>query len=174
MSSIEVLIEEKEIRLRIKELAAVLSEKYKDGDVLLLGILNGCVFFMTALAQELSIPIEIDFMAAESYGDSTESSGTVRVTKELERSVKGKNVVIVEDILDTGRTLKLIREMILDQEPASLEIMTLLDKPERRVNDLEADYVGFRIPNVFAVGWGLDFDQKYRDLTFVGVYKEED
>lgn len=174
MSSIEVLIEEKDVRNRIKELAAVLSEKYKDGDVLLIGILNGCVFFMTALAQEMSIPVEIDFMAAESYGASTESSGNVLITKELDRSLKGKNVIIAEDILDTGRTLSLIKEMILDQEPASVEVVTLLDKPDRRVNTFQADYVGFRIPNVFAVGWGLDFDQKYRDLTFVGVYKEED
>lgn len=173
MSSIEILIEEKDVRSRIRELAAVLSEKYKDGDVLLLGILNGCVFFLTALAQEMTIPVEMDFMAAESYGDSTESSGHVVITKELDRSLKGKNVIIAEDIVDTGRTLKLIKEMIMDQEPASVEVVTLLDKPDRRVNDFEADYVGFRIPDVFVVGWGLDFDQKFRDLTFVGVYKED-
>ena len=173
MSSVEVLIEEKEVRARIKELAAVLSEKYKDGDVLLIGILNGSVFFLTALAQEMSIPVEIDFMAASSYGSSTESSGKVLVTKDIDRSVKNKNVIIAEDILDTGRTLNLVSQMILDQEPASLDVVTLLDKPDRRVVDFQADYVGFQIPDAFVVGWGLDYDQKYRDLTFVGIYKED-
>ena len=173
MSSVEVLIEEKDIRSRIKELAAVLSNKYRNGDVLLLGILNGCVFFLTALAQEMTVPVEIDFMAAESYGAGTESSGNVVITKDIDRDLKGKNVIIAEDILDTGRTLKLITEMIRSREPASVDVVTLLDKPDRRVNDFEADYVGFKIPDVFAVGWGLDYDQKYRDLTFVGVYKED-
>ncbi len=172
MSSIDVLIEEKDVRLRIKELAAALSEKYRDGDVLLVGILNGSVFFMTALAQEMTVPIEIDFISASSYGSGTESSGNVQIVKDLDRPLTGKNVIIVEDIIDTGRTLKVIKEMILSQEPASFDIVTLLDKPDRRVVDLEADYVGFRIPDAFVVGWGLDFDQKYRDLTFVGVLNE--
>ncbi|MGI6072475.1 MAG: hypoxanthine phosphoribosyltransferase [Lachnospiraceae bacterium] len=172
MGSVEVLIGEAEIRNRIKELAAALSENYKDEEVLLIGILNGAVFFLTALAQEMTVPVEIDFMAASSYGASLESSGNVIITKDLERPLKNKHVIIAEDILDTGRTLKLITEMIKEQEPASLEVVTLLDKPDRRAVDFQADYVGFQIPDVFVVGWGLDFDQKYRDLTFVGVYKE--
>ena len=172
MSKIQVLIEEKDVRARIQEMADVLSAKYKDGDVLLIGILNGCVFFMTALAQAMSVPVEIDFMAASSYGSGTESSGNVLVTKDLERPLKDKNVLIVEDVLDTGRTLKLITEMIKSQEPASLEVVTLLDKPARRAVDFEANYVGFKIPDAFVVGWGLDYDQKYRDLTFVGVINE--
>lgn len=172
MSSIDVLIEEKDVRFRIKEIAAALSNKYKDGDVLLVGILNGSVFFLTALAQEMTVPVEIDFISASSYGAGTESSGNVKIVKDLDRPITGKNVIVVEDILDTGRTLKVIREMIQSQEPASLDLVTLLDKPERRVNDLEADYVGFRIPDAFVVGWGLDYDQKYRDLTFVGVLND--
>ena len=156
MSSVEVLIEEKDVRNRIRELAAVLSSKHKNDDVLLVGILNGCVFFMTALAQEMTIPVEIDFMAAESYGAGTESSGNVSITMDLDRNLDGKTVIIVEDIVDTGRTLKLIVEMLRSREPAGVEVVALLDKPSRRVNDFEADYVGFKIPDVFAVGWGLD------------------
>ena len=174
MSNIQVLIEEKNVRERIKEIAGVLSEKYKDGDVLLMGILNGSVFFLTALAQEMSVPVEVDFMAASSYGSGTESTGNVLVTKDLDRPLKNKNVIIVEDIVDTGRTLKTITEMVRSQEPASLDVVTLLDKPERRVVDFEADYVGFKIPDVFVIGWGLDYDQKYRDLTFIGVISEEE
>ncbi len=172
MSSIEVLIEEKDVRERIKEMADVLSEKYKDGDVLLIGILNGSIFFLSALAQEMSIPIEVDMMKASSYGAGTESNGNVIITKDLDRPVKNKNVIIVEDIVDTGRTLKLVTEMIREQEPASVEVVALLDKPDRRVVDFSADYTGFTIPDAFVVGWGLDYDQKYRDLNFVGVYKE--
>lgn len=169
MNEIEVLIEERDVRARIRELAAVLSEKYKDKDVLLVGILNGCAFFMTALAQEMSIPVEIAFMAAESYGAGTESCGEVKITRDIDRPLEGKEVIIVEDIVDTGRTLKIIKDMISSQEPDGVEVVTLLDKPDRRVNDFEADYVGFRIPDAFVVGWGLDYDQKYRDLPFIGV-----
>ena len=169
MSNIDVLIEEKDVRLRIKEIAEAISAKYKDGDVLLVGILNGSVFFLTELAQEMTVPVEVDFISASSYGSGTESSGTVRIIKDLDRPITGKNVVIVEDIIDTGRTLRVIRDMIQSQEPASLDIVALLDKPGRRVTDLDADYVGFTIPDAFVVGWGLDYDQKYRDLTFIGV-----
>jgi len=169
MNNIEVLIEEKDVRARIRELASVLSDKYRDGDVLLVGILNGSVFFLTALAQEMTVPVEIDFMSASSYGSGTESTGNVQIIKDLDRPLTGKNVIIAEDIIDTGRTLRVISEMIRAQEPASLDVVTLLDKPDRRVIDFEADYVGFRIPDAFVVGWGLDYDQKFRDLTFVGI-----
>ncbi|MCF0143443.1 MAG: hypoxanthine phosphoribosyltransferase [Parasporobacterium sp.] len=170
---IEVLISEKDVRDRIKEMAAVLSEKYAGKDLFLIGILNGSVFFLTELAQNLALPVEIDFMQAASYGAGTVSSGNVIVTKDLDRDIEGRHVLIVEDIVDTGRTLKLLVEMLKAKNPASLEVIALLDKPERRVVDFQADYVGFSIPDAFAVGWGLDYDQKYRDLTFVGVVKNQ-
>ena len=170
---IEVLISEKDVRDRIKEMAAVLSEKYAGKDLFLIGILNGSVFFLPELAQNLALPVEIDFMQAASYGAGTVSSGNVIVTKDLDRDIEGRHVLIVEDIVDTGRTLKLLVEMLKAKNPASLEVIALLDKPERRVVDFQADYVGFSIPDAFAVGWGLDYDQKYRDLTFVGVVKNQ-
>lgn len=170
--NIEVLIPEQEVRDRIGELAAALSEKYAGGEVLLLGILNGSVFYLTELAQRMSIPVEIDFMAASSYGAGTESSGNVLVTKDLSRPIEGKNVVVVEDIIDTGNTMSVLIEMLKEQSPASIVVTALLDKPSRRQVEFEADYVGFSIPDLFVVGWGLDYDQRYRDLPFVGIITE--
>jgi len=172
-SEIQVLIREEDVRARISEMAKAISAHYEGEELLLIGILNGSVFFLTDLAQKLTVPAEIDFMAASSYGSGTESSGNVVVTKDLDRDVKGKHILVVEDIIDTGRTLKVLTKMLLEMEPLSLEVATLLDKPDRRVVDFEADYVGFKIPDVFVVGWGLDFDQRYRDLSFVGVIKED-
>lgn len=171
--SIEVLIPEQEIRDRIQEMADALSEKYAGEEVLLVGILNGSVFFLTELAQKISVPVEIDFMAASSYGVGTESSGRVLITKDLERSIKGAHVVIVEDIVDTGQTLHLLTEMLLERDPASLEVAVLLDKPERRKVCMDANFIGFEIPDAFVVGWGLDYNQKYRDLPYIGVIKEQ-
>ena len=171
--SIEVLIPEQDVRDRIQEMADALSEKYAGEEVLLIGILNGSVFFLTDLAQKMSIPVEIDFMAASSYGAGTESSGRVLVTKDVERSISGRHVVIVEDIVDTGQTLHLLTEMLMEKKPASLELAVLLDKPARRKVCMDADYIGFEIPDAFVVGWGLDYDQKYRDLPYVGVIKEQ-
>ena len=171
--SIEVLIPEQDVRDRIREMADALSEKYAGEEVLLVGILNGSVFFLTELAQRMSIPVEIDFMAASSYGSGTESSGRVLITKDLERSIKGVHVVIVEDIVDTGQTLHLLTEMLMERHPASLEVAVLLDKPERRKVCMDADFIGFEIPDAFVVGWGLDYDQKYRDLPYIGVIKEQ-
>lgn len=170
--NIEILIPESEIRDRIREIADAISARYEGESVLLIGILNGSVFFLTELAQKMSIPVEIDFMAASSYGSATESSGRVLITKDLERSIRGMHVVVVEDIVDTGQTLQLLTEMLLEKQPASLEICALLDKPDRRKVSLDADYIGFEIPDVFVVGWGLDYDQKYRDLPFIGIIKE--
>ena len=170
--NIEVLIPEEEIRKRISELAEEISEKYKGEDVLLVGILNGSVFFLADLAQKMTIPVEIDFMAASSYGSGMESSGRVLITKDLARSIEGDHVIIVEDIVDTGQTLHLLTEMLQERNPASLELAVLLNKPSRRKVCLDADYVGFDIPDAFVVGWGLDYDQKYRDLPFIGVIKE--
>ena len=171
--SIEVLIPEQDVRERIQEMADALSEKYAGEEVLLVGILNGSVFFLTELAQRMSIPVEIDFMAASSYGAGTESSGRVLITKDLERSIKDVHVVIVEDIVDTGQTLHLLTEMLLERHPASLEVAVLLDKPARRKVCMDADFIGFEIPDAFVVGWGLDYDQKYRDLPYIGVIKEQ-
>lgn len=169
---IEVLISEEEVRARIKEMAKVLSEKYEGKDLVLVGILSGSVFFLTQLAQDMSIPVEIDFISASSYGSGTESSGKVIIKKDLDRDVEGRNVVVVEDIVDTGQTLRSILEMIEEKNPASLEVCVLLDKPVRRKVRLEADYIGFQIPDRFVVGWGLDYDQKYRDLPFIGVLEK--
>lgn len=170
---IEVLIPENEIRARVKEMAEEISKKYEGETVFLVGILNGSVFFLTELAQKMTIPVEIDFMAASSYGSGMESSGRVLVTKDLERSIEGKRVIIIEDIVDTGQTLHLLVEMLMARNPKSLELAVLLDKPSRRKVCLDADYIGFQIPDKFVVGWGLDYDQKYRDLPFIGVVGEE-
>lgn len=170
---IEVLIPEQDVRDRIQEMADALSERYAGQRLLLVGILNGSVFFLTALAQKMNIPVEIDFMAASSYGEGTTSSGRVLVTKDLERSVEGAHVLIVEDIVDTGQTLHLLTEMIMERKPASLELAVLLDKPARRKVCLDADYIGFEIPDAFVVGWGLDYNQKYRELPYIGVISEE-
>ena len=171
-TKIDVLIPEEDIRKRISEMAAELSEKYKGEEVLLVGILTGSVFFLADLAQKMTIPVEIDFMAASSYGSGTESSGRVLITKDLARSIEGDHVIIVEDIVDTGQTLHLLTEMLIERNPASLELAVLLNKPSRRKVCLDADYVGFDIPDAFVVGWGLDYDQKYRDLPYIGVIKE--
>lgn len=172
MSDFEVLISEEEVKARIKEMADMFSEKYKDGNVVLVGILNGSVFFLSELAQRMTIPIEIDFMAASSYV-GTDSTGKVLVTKDLSRSIENRNVIIIEDIVDTGRTLRLLCELLRAKNPASLEVVTLLDKPDRRKVGFEADYVGFQIPDKFVIGWGMDYNQKYRNLPYIGIYKEE-
>lgn len=168
MNKIEVLISEEDIHKRIREMAEELSRKYQGEEVVLIGILNGSVFFLTALARQLTIPIEIDFMAASSYV-GTDSTGKVLITKDLDRSVSGRHVLIVEDIVDTGQTLHLLKEMLQQKKPASLEVVTLLDKPDRRKVEFEADLIGFRIPDQFVVGWGMDYNQKYRELPYIGV-----
>ncbi len=169
--NIEVLISEQDVRNRIREMADEISEQYRGKEVVLIGILNGSVFFMTELAQHLSIPLEMDFMAASSYV-GTDSTGKVLVTKDLERSIEGRDVLIVEDIVDTGQTLHLLKEMLETKEPASLKVVTLLDKPDRRKVEFEADIIGFCIPDRFVIGWGMDYDQKFRELPYIGVINE--
>ena len=171
MNKIDVLIPEEDVRNRIQEMAAEISEKYKDREVIFIGILNGSVFFLTALAQLMTIPIEIDFIAASSYV-GTDSTGKVLITKDLARSIEGKHILIIEDIVDTGQTLHLLKEMLEKRKPASLEIVTLLDKPERRKVEFQADLVGFSIPDRFVVGWGMDYNQKYRELPYIGIINE--
>ena len=171
MNKIDVLIPEEDVRTRIQEMADEISEKYKDREVIFIGILNGSVFLLTALAQLMTIPIEIDFMAASSYV-GTDSTGKVLITKDLARSIEGKHILIIEDIVDTGQTLHLLKEMLEKRKPASLEIVTLLDKPERRKVEFQADLVGFSIPDRFVVGWGMDYNQKYRELPYIGIINE--
>ena len=171
MDQIEVLISEKDVLARIKELAAQISGKYEGKKVVAVGILNGAVYFLSELTRQMTIPVEIDFMLASSYGAGTVSSGHVMVKKDLDRSIEDKYVLLVEDVVDTGRTLKLLKEMLAERNPAGIEICALLDKPSRREVELSADYIGFEIPDAFVVGWGLDYDQKYRNLPYVGVVK---
>ena len=171
MNPIEVLISEEDIRARIREMADAISEKYQGQSVVLIGILTGSVFFLTELAQKMTVPVEIDFMSASSYV-GTDSTGKVLITKDLERSIKGKHVIIVEDIVDTGQTLHLLCDLLKAKNPESLEIAALLDKPERRKVCCDADYIGFQIPDKFVVGWGMDYNQNYRELPYVGVLTE--
>jgi hypoxanthine phosphoribosyltransferase len=167
----EVLITSEALRTRTAELARKIAEDYAGRSVLLVGILKGAVMFMVDLARALDIPVEMDFMAISSYGNSTESSGVVRIMKDLEESIEGKHVLIVEDIIDSGLTLQYLLESLLRRNPASLRVCTLLDKEKHRAKVLDPDYVGFRIPDRFVVGYGLDYAQHYRNLPYIGVLK---
>lgn len=168
-----VLITEEELQRRVRELAQQIEADYQGKDLLLVGLLKGAVHFMVDLTRAMKRPVAIDFMAVSSYGASTESSGIVRILKDLDESIEGKHVLIVEDIVDTGLTLKYILEMLRRRGPASLRVCALLNKKERRLVDVPLDYVGFDIPNEFVVGYGLDFRQVYRNLPFVAVLKPE-
>ena len=167
--NIEVLISEEEVDRRIKEMAEEISKKYEGKQVHLIGILKGSVFFMCELAKRITVPVTMDFISVSSYGDGTKSSGIVKFNKDLDESIEGKNVVIVEDILDSGRTLSYVVKIMQDRKPASLEVITLLDKPDRRVIPVNLSMTGFVIPDKFIVGYGLDYAQKYRNLPFIGV-----
>jgi hypoxanthine phosphoribosyltransferase len=169
----EILISEEQIRQRTRELAQEISRDYEDKDLLLVCVLKGGIVFLVDLMRELTIPHSIDFMATSSYGASTESSGVVRILKDLDKPIEGRNVLIVEDIIDTGHTLDYLTRILQERAPASLRICTLLNKRERREVDIPVDYVGFNIPNKFVIGYGLDFGEIYRNLPFVGVLKPE-
>ena len=166
-----VLINEEELHARIQELADSVSEKYKDteDDLILVGVLKGAVFFMTDFARALSIPSQMEFMAVSSYGNSTSSSGVVRILKDLDRDIEGRNVVIVEDIIDSGLTLSWLIRNLKNRKPASLEVVTLLRKPEAFKTHIDLLDVGFDIPNEFVIGYGLDYAERYRDLPYVGT-----
>ncbi len=168
---IEVLISENEIKERIAEMGQIISERYAGKELLLVGVLTGSVFFLTELAKNITTPVEIDFVAASSYGNGQESSGHVVITKDISRNAWGKNVIIVEDIIDSGYTLKTLKELLTEKRPASIEVATLLDKPERRKVDVSVEYVGFEIPDEFVLGMGLDYEQKYRNLPYIGIMK---
>ena len=166
---ITVLITEEEIDRRVRELAAQISKDYEGKKIRMVGILKGASFFMCELAKRITVPVSIDFMQVSSYGGATESTGTVRIRKDLDESIEGLDVIIVEDIVDSGRTLAFLGDFLKSKGAKSIRYCTLLDKPERRVVDLKADSAGFEIPDQFVVGYGMDYDQEYRNLPYIGV-----
>ena len=169
----KVLISEKRLQQRVRELARQIEADYEGKSLLVVGLLKGAVNFMVDLTRAMQRPVAVDFMAVSSYGASTESSGIVRIEKDLNESIEGKHVLIVEDIIDTGLTLKYILELLRRRGPASLRVCALLNKQERRLVDISIDYIGFDVPNEFVVGYGLDYNQIYRNLPFIGVLKPE-
>ena len=166
---VRVLLTEEQVDQRIKEMGERISNDYEGESVHLVCVLKGGSFFMCELAKRISIPVSIDFMSVSSYGSDTKSSGVVRIVKDLDESLKDKNVIVVEDIVDSGRTLSYLMQILSTRGPKSLALCTLLDKPERRVTDVRVDYTGFEIPDEFVVGYGLDYAQKYRNLPYIGI-----
>ncbi len=168
-----VLIDSATIQARIRELGKEIADAYRGEDLLLISVLKGSIVFMADLIRAIDIPHEIDFMATSSYGSSTKSSGAVRILKDLNKSIEGRNLLIVEDIIDSGNTLNYLVRILHERQPASLRIVTLLDKPERREVETQVDWVGFSIPNDFVVGYGLDYNELYRNLPYIGVLKPQ-
>ena len=166
---IKVLISEEEVDARIRELGEKISKEYEGKQIHLICVLKGGVFFMCELAKRITVPVSMDFMCVGSYGDGTKSSGVVRLAKDLDESIENKEVLIVEDIIDSGNTLYYLMDVLRQRKPASLRLCTLLDKPDRRVKDVHVDWTGFEIPYEFVVGYGLDYAQKYRNLPYIGV-----
>lgn len=169
----DILISEEEIKKIVKKLGKEITEDYKNKNLILISVLKGSVVFMADLMREIDLPLKIDFMIVSSYGDKTVSSGKVKIVKDLDIDLSDLDVLMVEDILDTGRTLRSLIEILKTRKPKSLKLCTFLDKPDRRQTMIEADYVGAQIPDEFVVGYGLDFDQKYRNLPYVGVLKPQ-
>ena len=170
---ISVLIDEKKVDQRIEEIGKEISKAYEGKCVHMICILKGSVFFACELAKRITVPVTLDFMSVSSYGNDTKSSGVVKIVKDLDEPLEGKDVLIVEDIIDSGRTLSYLIEILKQRKPASMQLCTLLDKPERRVRDVKVDYACFEIPDEFVVGYGLDYAQKYRNLPFIGVVEPE-
>ncbi|MBE6795065.1 MAG: hypoxanthine phosphoribosyltransferase [Ruminococcaceae bacterium] len=168
----KILYSQEDIDSIVKRLGEQITEDYKGKDLLLIGILKGSVLFMADLMRNIKLPCSIDFMAVSSYGDGTKTSGVVRINKDLDKPIEGKDVLVIEDILDSGRTLSYIREILSARKPNSIKICTLFDKPERREADIYADYIGGPVPNEFIVGYGLDYSEYYRNLPYIGVLKE--
>ena len=169
----EVLLDAATVNARVASLGAEISADYEGRDLLLIGVLKGAVFFMADLMRKLTIPCEVDFMAISSYGASTDSSGVVRILKDLDINIEGRHVLVVEDIIDSGLTLSYLMRNLASREPASLEVCALLTKPARREIDVPVRYVGFEIPNRFVIGYGLDFGERYRNLPYVAVLSDE-
>lgn len=174
IKKINIHITEEEVEKRVKELGEEISSLYGEETVCLICILKGSVFFTCELAKRITSPVELEFMSVSSYGAGTSSSGVVRIVQDLQTSIEGKNVLVVEDIIDSGRTLSFLLKNLETRNPKSLRLCTLLDKPERRVADVKVDYVGFLIPDEFVVGYGLDYDQKYRNLPYIGFAEIEE
>lgn len=169
---IDVMIDEVTVEARIAEIAQQLSKEYEGKTIHIIGVLKGSVFFMCELAKRLTVPVTMDFMSVSSYGNDTKSSGVVKMIKDLDESIEGRDVVLIEDIMDSGRTLSYLINILKERKPASFKVVTLLDKPDRRVVELEPDITGFVIPDRFVVGYGLDCAQKYRNLPYIGVISE--
>jgi hypoxanthine phosphoribosyltransferase len=169
----EILIDADALRSRIGELGEEVSAHYAGQDLLLIGVLKGAVFFMADLMRHLTVPCEVDFMAISSYGAQTDSSGVVRILKDLDINIEGRNVLVVEDIIDSGLTLSYLMRNLESREPASLEVCALLTKPARREIDVPVRWIGFEIPNRFVIGYGLDFAERYRNLPYVGVLSDD-
>lgn len=170
---ISVLIPEEKVDTRIQEIAAEISKAYEGKTVHMICVLKGSVFFACELAKRITVPVSLDFMSVSSYGNDTKSSGVVKIVKDLDEPLNGKDVLIVEDIIDSGRTLSYLMEMLQKRDPASMQLCTLLDKPDRRVRDVKVDYTCFEIPDEFVVGYGLDYAQKYRNLPYIGIIEPE-
>ncbi|MGD9567994.1 MAG: hypoxanthine phosphoribosyltransferase [Sedimentibacter sp.] len=169
----EILIAEDVLQSKVAELGAKITEDYKDKELLLVCVLKGAVIFVSDLMRKINRPLDIDFMAISSYGTNTQSSGVVRIIKDLNTSIENRHVLIVEDIIDSGLTLSYLVENLKTRGPASVEICTILDKPDRRAIDLEIKYTGFQVPDEFVVGYGLDYAEKYRNLPYIAILKEE-
>ncbi len=169
----EILIDENSLQAKVKELGAKIAEDYKGKDLLLICVLKGAVVFVSDLMKRINLPLEIDFMAVSSYGCDTKSSGVVRILKDLDKGVEGKHILIVEDIIDSGLTLSYLIENLKARCPESVEICTILDKPNRRTANINIKYTGFQVPDEFVIGYGLDYAEKYRNLPYVAVLKEE-
>jgi len=170
---IRVLLSEEEVDKKIRALGDQISKDYAGKSIHLICVLRGGVFITCELAKRITVPVTMDFMSVSSYGDGTESSGRVKIVKDLDDTIEGKEVLIVEDIIDSGRTLSYLIELLASRKPNSIRLCTLLDKPERRVTDVKVDYVGFNIPDEFVIGYGLDYAQKYRNLPFIGVVEND-
>jgi hypoxanthine phosphoribosyltransferase len=168
----EILVQPDDLRRKVADLGKQISADYADRDLLLVGVLKGAVFFLSDLMREITVPCEVDFMAVASYGSATDSSGVVRILKDLDDSIEGRHVLIVEDIVDSGLTLQYLLRNLKARGPASVEVCALLTKPERRKIEFEARYVGFEIPNKFAIGYGLDHAERYRNLPFVAALQQ--
>jgi hypoxanthine phosphoribosyltransferase len=173
MAKIKELLTAAQIQSRLVELGAQIKSDYVDKDLVLVGILRGSIIFLSDLCRHIDLPLEIDFLGLSSYGNRTESSGIVRMTQDLSSPIEGKDVLIVEDIVDTGLTMRYLLDNLKTRQPRSVKICTFLDKPEGRKVEIEADYVAFTIPNLFVIGYGLDYAQKYRNLPYVGVLEEK-
>lgn len=173
MLNLEILISEQELQQKTKELGAMISKDYEGKEVTVICVLKGGVMFMVDLVKQIKVPLKMDFMVVSSYGNEFKSSGVVKIVKDLDEGITGKHVIIVEDIIDSGRTLNYLMKILKDRNPASIEICTLLDKPEQRIAEVDVKYVGFSIENHFVLGYGLDYEQLYRNLPYIAINKGE-